>query len=83
MSITNVTPLLDGALYGDPRTARQQLVATMAEHIIAIDCVGNDCDAFRALMNSQRYDIAVAALCFAEAMYLAQQIVIAEEMGES
>lgn len=76
-----IHPLIDGALYGDPRIARRQMVDEIANFIVRIDCAGNEQDAFRAIIWSGKYDIATAAMCFKDAMYLAQQMVVAKEMG--
>lgn len=76
-----IHPLIDGALYCDPRTVRQQLVDEIATHIFELGLTGCPQDAFNAIMFSQRYDITSAAMCFKDALYLAEQMVIAKEMG--
>jgi hypothetical protein len=76
-----IHPLIDGALYRDPRTTRQQLVDDLANYILQADCAGNPQDAFRAIVWSGQYNVASAAMCFADAFYLAQQMAIAKEMG--
>lgn len=76
-----IIPLIDGALYYDARTARQRMVDAMARHIVEVDCAHSPQDAFQTIVFSRKYDIATAALCFNDAIYLAQQMVVGREMG--
>lgn len=81
----NRASLFDSMQSGRPQIDRQQLIAEMADHIVRIECAcdARADDAFRALVHCGKYDVALMALCFKDAMYLAGQIVVGRQMTES
>ncbi len=77
-----VIPLIDGALYCDPRIRRQQVVDQMAAELVRWEAHHNEDDAFRALVFSSKYKILDVALLFRDATYVAAQTIVAQEMGD-
>jgi hypothetical protein len=84
-----IIPLIDGALYGDPRTRRQQMVEAMAADLARWDAWRIEQDAFRALVwatdddGRQKYSSFDVATCLADARQAAAQTIVAEEMIRS
>ncbi len=83
-----IHPLIDGALYSDPRTRRQQLVEAMAADLVRWDAWRDEGDAFRSLVyaqasdGSQKYSSFEVGTCIDDARQAAAQTIVADQMED-
>lgn len=76
-----VFPLIDGALYADPRAQRQQIVEDMARRLVAGDVFRDEADAIKSLLQAQRWSAFQILNCIDDARQAAAQFEVARIMG--
>lgn len=82
MSAT-IIPLINGALYGDPKGRRQQIVEEMADRLLEGDAWRDKADSLMSLMSTDRWSSFLIIRCVDEARQVAEQIgVVAKCMSE-
>ncbi|XUM21012.1 hypothetical protein ACRAVF_26990 [Bradyrhizobium oligotrophicum S58] len=76
-------PLIDGALYSDPRAQRQQIVEEMARRLLIGEAFRNEADALKSLLQAQRWSAFQILNCIDDARQVAAQDLVAQVMGDS
>lgn len=75
-----IHPLIDGALYSDPRVKRQQIVEDMASRLRQGETFRNEADSIKSLMACDRWSAFQILNCVDDARQVAAQEVVAEIM---